>query len=134
MGYGDIDDAFRRAAHTFADRYASHRYTGVPLEGRGMLAVPELAGGGLTVWTSQQLPHFHRSTICEALGLPEHAVRAVQPDIGGGFGQKAGLYPEDVLIPFAAWRLSRRRERRLSGASGACSSASRGAAAWPSST
>ena len=107
VGYGDIDDAFRRAAHTFADRYASHRYTGVPLEGRGMLAVPELAGGGLTVWTSQQLPHFHRSTICEALGLPEHAVRAVQPDIGGGFGQKAGLYPEDVLIPFAAWRLGR---------------------------
>jgi carbon-monoxide dehydrogenase large subunit len=107
VGYGDVDGAFRRAAHRFAGRYGSHRYTGVPLEGRGMLAVPELAGQGMTVWTSQQLPHFHRATICEALGLPEHAVRAVQPDIGGGFGQKAGLYPEDVLIPFAAWRLGR---------------------------
>lgn len=107
VSFGDVDAAFRTAAHRFSDRYYSHRYTGVPLEGRGILALPELSGRGLTVWTSHQLPHFHRATICEALGLPEHAVRAVQPDIGGGFGQKAGLYPEDVLIPFAAWRLGR---------------------------
>lgn len=104
---GDVDAAFHGAAGRFAERYESHRYTGVPLEGRGMLAIPDAAGGGLTVWSSSQLPYYHRATICDALGLPEHAVRVAQPDIGGGFGQKAGLYPEDVLIPFAAHGLGR---------------------------
>lgn len=107
IAFGDVDAAFRTAARTFRDRYYSHRYTGVPLEGRGMLVIPELSGQGMTIWTSHQLPHFHRAAVCEALGLPEHAVRAVQADIGGGFGQKAGLYPEDILIPFAAYRLGR---------------------------
>jgi carbon-monoxide dehydrogenase large subunit len=107
VAYGDVDGALGGAAGRFRERYYSHRYTGVPLEGRGMLAIPDASGGGLTVWTSSQLPYYHRATICEALGLPEHAVRAAQPDIGGSFGQKAGLYPEDVLIPFAAHRLGR---------------------------
>lgn len=106
VGFGDIDDAFGRATHVFDERLYSHRYTGIPLEGRGMLAIPE-SSGGLTIWTSHQLPHFQRALICDALQLPEFAVRAVQADIGGGFGQKAGLYPEDVLIPFAAHRLRR---------------------------
>lgn len=104
---GEVEEAFRRAAHTFKDRYYSHRYTGVPLEGRGMLAVPDPSAIGMTVWSSHQMPHFHRALICEALSLPEFSVRVLQPDIGGGFGQKAGLYPEDVLIPFAAKTLRR---------------------------
>lgn len=99
---GEVDRAFKQAAHVYKDRYYSHRYTGVPLEGRGLLATPDPAGEGMTVWSSHQMPHFHRALICEALSLPEFAVRVLQPDIGGGFGQKAGLYPEDVLIPFAA--------------------------------
>lgn len=104
---GDVEWAFANAAHIFEDRLYSQRYTGVPLEGRGIVAAPELAGRGLTVWSSHQLPHFQRDLICDALELPEFSVRALQVDIGGGFGQKAGLYPEDVLIPFAAHRLGR---------------------------
>jgi carbon-monoxide dehydrogenase large subunit len=106
VSFGSVDAAFASAAHVFEDRLYSHRYTGIPMEGRGMLVVPDGASG-LTVWSSHQLPHFQRALICDALGLPEFSVRAAQGDIGGGFGSKAGLYPEDVLIPFAAHRLGR---------------------------
>lgn len=106
VGFGEVDEAFARAAHVFEDRFYSHRHTGIPMEGRGMLAVPD-ADHGLTIWTSHQLPHFQRALVCDALGLPEFSVRARQADIGGGFGPKAGLYPEDILIPFAAHRLGR---------------------------
>ncbi len=104
---GDAGAAFASAAHVVKERFRSQRYTGMPLEGRGMLVVPEPAGRGMTVWTSHQLPHFQRQTICEALEIPEFEVRVAQADIGGGFGPKAGLYPEDVLIPFAAHLLGR---------------------------
>jgi carbon-monoxide dehydrogenase large subunit len=107
IGLGDAEAAFRAAPHRIAERFDSQRYTGVPLEGRGMLAIPDAVGEGLTVWSSHQMPHFQRALICEALGIPDFAVRVAQPDIGGGFGQKAGLYPEDVLVPFAAKRLGR---------------------------
>lgn len=106
VAFGDVDASFDEAAHVFEERFYSHRHTGVPMEGRGMLAIPDGAGG-LTIWTSHQLPHFQRALICDALELPEFSVRAAQGDIGGGFGPKAGLYPEDILIPFAAHSLRR---------------------------
>ncbi|MBX3500458.1 MAG: xanthine dehydrogenase family protein [Alphaproteobacteria bacterium] len=102
---GDIEAAFASAAHVVRDRFAIQRYSGMALEGRGLLAVP--AQDGLTVWASHQLPHFLRGLICESLALPHYAVRVLQPDIGGGFGQKAGMYSEDVLVPWAAHRLGR---------------------------
>jgi carbon-monoxide dehydrogenase large subunit len=104
---GDVDAAFAGAAHVYTERLYSHRYTGVPLEGRAITAEPGPRPTTLTVHSSHQMPHLQRVTICEALGLPEFAVQVRQTDIGGGFGQKAGLYPEDVLIPFAAHRLGR---------------------------
>ena len=107
LGFGDVARAFADAAHVITDRFTCHRYTGVPLEGRGLLAAPDPDRRGMTVWSNHQLPHFQRALICEALGKPEFTVRVLQCDVGGGFGQKAGLYPEDVLIPFAAERLDR---------------------------
>ena len=106
-GIGDVDAAFAGATHVFAERYHSHRYTGVPLEGRGILVLPDIGGSGMTVWSSHQIPHFHRALIAEALGIDEDTVRVAQPYLGGGFGQKAGIYGEDVLIPFAAWKLGK---------------------------
>lgn len=103
---GDADRAFGDAAITVSDTFEIQRYSGMPLEGRSVLAIPE-GGDGLAIWTSQQLPHFARNLVCTALKLDEHRVRVMQPDIGGAFGQKAGLYPEDVLIPFAAYTLKR---------------------------
>ena len=107
VNMGDVDGAFAKAAHTFSDRFYSHRYTGVPLEGRGMLAIPDTTDGSLKVWSSCQLPYFHRALISEALNISEDKVRVAQPYLGGGFGMKAGLYSEDILIPFAAMKLGR---------------------------
>lgn len=104
---GDVDDAFARAAHVVKQRYKSHRYTGVPLEGRGILAIPDPDGEGMMVWSSHQIPFFHRALIAESLSVPEETIRVAQPYLGGGFGQKAGIYGEDVLIPFAARALNR---------------------------
>jgi carbon-monoxide dehydrogenase large subunit len=103
---GDADAAFASAPHVVGDRFYSQRYTGVPIESRGILACPT-PEGGLTIWSSHQMPHLSRDLVCEALGLPESAVRLRPPDVGGGFGPKAGLYPEDILIPFAAHLLGR---------------------------
>jgi aerobic carbon-monoxide dehydrogenase large subunit len=102
---GDADAAFEQAAHVVRDQFSIQRYTGMALEGRGMLAIPDREG--MTIWASHQLPHFLRALICDTLKIPQFSVRVVTPDIGGGFGNKAGMYSEDVLIPFAAQLLGR---------------------------
>lgn len=107
VSVGDADSAFAGAAHVFTERYYSHRYTGVPLEGRGIVAMPDIAESGMTIWSSHQIPHFHRALIAESLGIPDGTIRVAQTYLGGGFGQKAGIYGEDVLIPFAAWKLGK---------------------------
>jgi CO/xanthine dehydrogenase Mo-binding subunit len=61
----------------------------------------------LTVWASSQVPHQVRQVICELLDLPPHRVRVIAPDVGGGFGAKLIVYPEDVLIPLLALRTGR---------------------------
>ena len=105
LDLGGIDAAFARAAHVVEDEYSSQRYSGMALEGRGLLAVPD--GASLTVWAGHQLPHFLRNLIAETLALSPFDVRVIQPDIGGGFGPKAGMYSEDLLVPFAALKLGR---------------------------
>jgi carbon-monoxide dehydrogenase large subunit len=102
---GDADAAFERAAHIVRDQFSIQRYTGMALEGRGILAIPER--DGMTIWASHQLPHFLRNLICDTLKIPQFTVRVITPDIGGGFGNKAGMYSEDVLIPYAAKMLGR---------------------------
>jgi CO/xanthine dehydrogenase Mo-binding subunit len=72
-----------------------------------VLAVPQTPDGLFTVWTSTQVPFNVRSAIAEVLGLGEERVRVVAPDVGGGFGVKGHVYPEDVLIPAVARRLGR---------------------------
>ncbi|MDG2406461.1 MAG: xanthine dehydrogenase family protein molybdopterin-binding subunit [Paracoccaceae bacterium] len=105
--HGDVDAAFSSAAHVIGDRFCSHRHTGVPLEGRGILALPDIGGQGMLVWSSHQIPYFHRALIAETLGVNEETIRVAQPHLGGGFGQKAGIYSEDVMIPYAARDLGR---------------------------
>ena len=104
---GDVNKEFTNAKIIVKDQYSSHRYTGVPLEGRGILAIPDPDGEGIMVWSSHQIPFFHRALISESIGIPEENIRVSQPYLGGGFGQKAGIYGEDVLIPFAALKLNR---------------------------
>ena len=107
QGIGDVAKAFDGAAHVIGDTFRMQRYTGVPIEGRGTLATQDPVNGELTVWTSGQWPHTQRALTAALLGLDEKSIRVIQPEVGGGFGVKVELYPEDVLIPFAVLRVGR---------------------------
>ena len=101
----EVRRAFDEADHTFTETYVSQRQTGLPLECRGVVA--DVVDGRLTVWSSTQSPHIVRTTLAEMLGIPEPRVRVINPAIGGGFGTKTHVYPEDVVIPWIAWKLGR---------------------------
>ena len=77
------------------------------METRGLVADWNAALGQLTVWASSQVPHQIRQFVADLLDLAPHQVRVIAPDVGGGFGAKLIVYPEDVLIPFIARRVAR---------------------------
>jgi carbon-monoxide dehydrogenase large subunit len=104
---GDTHTAFQSADRVVREHFRMQRYTGVPIETRGVLASRDNVTGELTIWSSGQWPHTARALTAALLGLDEARVRVIQPDVGGGFGVKAELYPEDLLIPLAASRLGR---------------------------
>ena len=101
----EVRRAIEQADHTFTETYTSQRQTGLPLETRGVVA--DVRDGQLTVWSSTQSPHVVRTTLALVLGIPEPRVRVIAPAIGGGFGTKAHVYPEDVVIAWIAWKLER---------------------------
>ena len=94
----DIDEVFANAPHTLSQRMSSQRVAGVPMEVRAVLAAPDAVTGGLTLWTSTQIPHGVRSALAEALRLPENTLRVIAPNVGGGFGVKNQLYPEELAL------------------------------------
>ncbi len=102
---GDVDGAFRRAARVVRQRMSNQRLCGVPMEGRATLAVPDPATGGLTLYVTNQAPHGFRNELAGALGLPQNLVRVVAPEVGGGFGVKFNVYPEDAALAVIARRL-----------------------------
>ncbi len=102
---GDLDSAFARADHVIRARFVNQRLAPTPLEPRGCVALSQ--GGTLTLWTSTQMPHGVKSMLAETVALPEHQIRVIAPEVGGGFGCKVGLYDEEVLVAFASMRLGR---------------------------
>ncbi len=102
---GDPDAVFKRARRVVKERMVNQRLCGVPMEGRAVLAAPDLATGGLTIWVTNQAPHGFRNELAGALGLPQNLVRAIAPEVGGGFGVKFGVYPEDAAVAVIARRL-----------------------------
>ncbi len=106
LSLGDPARALAGAPVRVCERLRVPRSAGMPVEPRGVLAVPE-PDGGVTVWASTQVPHLVQRVLAESLGLPAHRVRVIAPDVGGGFGTKCSVYPEDVLIPLVAVRLGR---------------------------
>ena len=107
QGFGNVKAAFQEADHVVRDHLRMQRYTGVPLETRGILASPDPLSGELTIWASGQWPHTARRITAAMLGIEERRIRCILPDVGGGFGVKCDIYPEDILIPLAATRLNR---------------------------
>jgi aerobic carbon-monoxide dehydrogenase large subunit len=104
---GDVARGFAEAEAVVEVRLTYPRVTGVPIEGRAVLAAPDAQSGRLTVWSSTQVPFNVRTAVASALDLPENAVRVIAPDVGGGFGIKGHVYPEDVMVPAVARRLGR---------------------------
>ncbi len=107
VGFGDVDSAFANAAHVFAEDFLQHRGGCHSMECRGVLASDDPFGAGLTIHSSTQSPYLVRATVARYLEEDDSRVRVVAPDVGGGFGPKAGVYPEEVVIPLAARRLGR---------------------------
>ncbi len=103
---GDVDRAFAEAEHVVRLRIASPRLVALALEPRGVLAKPEPMGD-LTVWLSTQSPHRVRADLATAIGFPEHRIRLIAPDVGGGFGSKGTLYQEEALACNLALQLDR---------------------------
>ena len=104
---GHPEAAMAGAEVVVSARLAYPRVAGMPLETRGVLAAPDPIGGGLTVWTSTQVPFAVRSGIAPVVGLQEERIRVIVPDVGGGFGVKGHVYPEEILVPVVARRLGR---------------------------
>jgi carbon-monoxide dehydrogenase large subunit len=105
LGITDAD--FATTEHVAEFRLMVPRVAAVPLEGRAIAARPERGRTALTVWVSTQIPHWFRTMLAAALGLGEGQVRVIVPDVGGGFGCKVQLYPEELLVAHAALRLGR---------------------------
>ena len=100
---GDVERAFAEADHVTRLRFHSGRSTAAPIECRGVVAKYEdRAGGRYTIWASTQMPHLLRMFVAPVLGVPEGRVTISSPDVGGAFGLKCTVFPEDVVIPAVA--------------------------------
>jgi carbon-monoxide dehydrogenase large subunit len=104
-GGGDYTAAVRQADQVLRLRLVNNRLIPTCLETRAILAEAGV-DGGLTIYMPSQVPHMHRRWIAETVGIPEHLLRVVAPDIGGGFGAKMHLYPEELLCAWLARELN----------------------------
>jgi carbon-monoxide dehydrogenase large subunit len=110
IGFGDkaaTDAAFAKAKHVAKVRLVNNRITANPIEPRSAVGVHDAADGKFTLYTTSQDPHSVRAAVSAALHLPESKIRVLSPDVGGGFGMKANLYPDDILVLWAAKRCGR---------------------------
>jgi len=108
--YGDVAAtaaAFAAAAHVLRLDIVNQRLSALSLEPRSVLAGFDTASQRLTIRMSTQMPSGVRNSVCDALGIPKEAVRVIVGDVGGGFGMKTGVYPEDVAVAFCARALQR---------------------------
>ncbi|MFI4889058.1 MAG: xanthine dehydrogenase family protein molybdopterin-binding subunit [Steroidobacterales bacterium] len=104
---GDVDAAFAGAACIIDERITMPRVAPLAMETRGGLCDWDAAAGLLTCWTPAQTPHTGQRELSRLLQLPEATIRVRNPKVGGSFGSKAAIYPEDVLLALASRRLGR---------------------------
>ncbi|PZQ48223.1 MAG: xanthine dehydrogenase [Rhodovulum sulfidophilum] len=105
--YGDLDAAFAAAAEVVSLEVAVGRHTGVPLETRGALATYDAASDTITMFGAAKVPHYNRMAIAAMLRTPTERVQLSEGHVGGGFGIRGELYPEDVLVCLASKRFGR---------------------------
>lgn len=120
---GGVQQALESAEIRLSETFRHARCSSSPMETRGVMAVLDPIDRVLTVWASSQTPHLLRSGLAEVLGIPDSRLRVLCPSVGGGFGPKMHMYPEDVVVVELARRLRRpvrwledRRENLLASA------------------
>ncbi|MFN0301953.1 MAG: xanthine dehydrogenase family protein molybdopterin-binding subunit [Burkholderiales bacterium] len=102
------DAAFKNAAHIARISLVNNRLAGNPMESRASIGDYDVSRGQHTLWTTSQFPHIAKLLMGNfVLGIPQHKLRVVSPDVGGGFGVKQFLYAEEVLVTWAARKIGR---------------------------
>jgi carbon-monoxide dehydrogenase large subunit len=104
---GGVDAAFAAADIVVEETFSFGRHTAVSLEPRALIADYEKHTQRLTIWTSSQVPHMIQTVFARTLGVPEHNVRVVAPDVGGSFGMKIHTYGDEVATTAASMVLGR---------------------------
>ena len=104
---GDLDGAFADAERIVKGSYHVQRLAPSPMENRGVAADFQAQERMLTVWDSTQRPHGVRNYLSQILDLPENQVRVLASDVGGGFGEKGCMFPEEIAIPYLSKTLGR---------------------------
>ena len=107
QGYGDVDVVFRSAAHVVEIEVAIGRHSGVPLETRGAIGRYDASRGILEMHGAAKVPHRNQELLSRMLGIPPSAIHVHESHVGGGFGIRGELYPEDVLVCVAAKKFNR---------------------------
>ncbi len=107
QGYGDVDAVFRSAAHVVALELAVGRHSGVPLETRGAIGRYDASRGILELHGAAKVPHRNQELLSRMLGIAPSAIHVHESHVGGGFGIRGELYPEDVLVCVAARKFNR---------------------------
>ncbi len=96
----DVSAAFAQADRVIQQRYHVQRLAPVPLETRGVAASYQADEDFLTVWNSTQAPHRIRRYLAPILKRPQSRMRVIAADVGGSFGEKGCMFPEDVAVPY----------------------------------
>jgi carbon-monoxide dehydrogenase large subunit len=104
---GEVDKAFAEADVVVRERIVSQRLIPTAMETRGVVASWNPGDRSLTLYSSSQIPHLMRSAVAGMLGLPENRLRAVAPEVGGGFGSKLNVYAEEALMGFVSMRIGK---------------------------
>ncbi|MGP3950052.1 xanthine dehydrogenase family protein molybdopterin-binding subunit [Streptomyces sp. 7N604] len=107
LATGDYDEARGRADVVLRRRYHQQRLIPNAMEPRAVVATPPTGSDEFTLYSSTQVPHIARVTLSMTTGIPEHRLRVVAPDVGGGFGSKLQVYGEEALALAVARRLDR---------------------------
>jgi len=107
IGTGDVEKAFAEADHVLEETFEFGRHTAVSLEPRIVLSEYDPGTEKLTIHTSSQCPHMIETVFARTLGVPEHKVRIVAPDVGGSFGLKIHTFGDEIAATAAAIKLAR---------------------------
>ncbi len=107
QGYGDVDAVFRDAPHVIEVELAIGRHSGVPLETRGAIGRYDASRGILELHGAAKVPHRIQELLSRMLKIPPSAIHVHESHVGGGFGVRGELYPEDVLVCVAAKKFNR---------------------------